>query len=213
MRLVVPFIESELIEWLESEPAASKQVFPALTKFPLVEEKIILILDGVLHLGNDSRGEQLILTYLKGCYLLDLDALFEGMSREIYLISDTEVQVIEMERDIFLKHTQMKPSYMEQILISHAKVLSKIYTESSKNYKKTSSRVRDSFENLYNEGMLMKSDTESSWYEFPRFLTKKNIANYSQISRKTLDMEIYKLEKKGILGFSNNKMLIKPQSL
>ncbi|MBC6309723.1 Crp/Fnr family transcriptional regulator [Listeria sp. FSL L7-1582] len=210
---MAPFIESELIEWLENDYGETRKTFPANTIFPFVEEKIILVLGGILHLENDSGSEQRILTYLKGFYLLDLDALFEGTPREITLISDTEVEIIEIDRDIFLRYALKKPSYMELVLVSHARVLSKIYTESSKIYKKTSLKVKNALQNLYNDDILMMSDKESGWYGIPDFMTKKGLASYAQVSRKTLSMEIRKLEQNNSLKFIDNQMFINPQFL
>lgn len=182
------------------------EVFSKGTIFDCSNDHIILTTSGVLHLEQVGNTESII-TYLNGEYLLDLSHILQHNNQKYQLVSDTNIEVIQLSKEDFKKLTMEKPSFIEWLIDSIAAVTNKIMTEFSKKHYGSISKIKRSISNLYAEGILKPSDKNKEWYEMPTFMSQMDLISYSNISRKTFRIKLkefieekyFKVEKRKIL--------------
>ncbi|MBC1358079.1 hypothetical protein [Listeria booriae] len=209
---MIPVDNQELMDFMEQHGGVRQKYSPR-TKISNLEEKIIILLKGVVHLEDGKEKEPFILTYLNDNYLLDLQILAGEHSKEIFFSSDTEIEVIEMNRSKFFELIKQKASLLEWIVVSNSRIVSKIYTESSKFYVNSTLKIIRSFRSLLEENILIPDEKKESWYRMLPFMTRRNLASYCQLSRKTLGQEIKLLEKQGLLVWDSKGMFVNAEKL
>ncbi|MBC2002168.1 hypothetical protein HCA78_00210 [Listeria booriae] len=202
----------ELMDFMEQHGGVRQKYSPR-TKISNLEEKIIILLKGVVHLEDGKEKEPFILTYLNDNYLLDLQILAGEHSKEIFFSSDTEIEVIEMNRSRFFELIKQKASLLEWIVVSNSRIVSKIYAESSKFYVNSTLKIIRSFRSLIEENILLPNEQQDGWYKMLPFMTRRNLASYCQLSRKTLGQEIKLLEEEGLLIWDSKGMFVNAEQL
>lgn len=202
----------ELMDFMEQHGGVRQKYSPR-TKISNLEEKIIILLKGVVHLEDGKEKEPFILTYLNDNYLLDLQILAGEHSKEIFFSSDTEIEVIEMNRSRFFELIKQKASLLEWIVVSNSRIVSKIYAESSKFYVNSTLKIIRSFRSLIEENILLPNEQQDGWYKMLPFMTRRNLASYCQLSRKTLGQEIKLLEEEGLLVWDSKGMFVNAEQL
>lgn len=166
-----------------------------------------------MHLEDGKEKEPFILTYLNDNYLLDLQILKAEHSKEIFFSSDTEIEVIEMNRNKFFELIKRKASLLEWVVVSNSKIVSKIYTESSKFYINSTLKIIRSFRSLLEENILVADEKRDGWYRMLPFMTRRNLASYCQLSRKTLGQELKLLEEQELLVWDSKGMFVNAEKL
>lgn len=195
-----PLELQDLQEWLSSYGyMGDKQIFPPQAKLYSPEQQLLFLLEGIFHIES-SYMDKKVLVYLKAPYILDANIL----GSDLTIVSDTEVKLIKFDSEYSKKITDTIPSFIEKVVISNTQVLSKIYKESSKIYIRPVEKVKYSFRRLYEDNILNEVNKMKGWYELPFFISRNQLASYSQVSRKTLGVIFKQFEKNNLLQIENN---------
>ncbi|WP_439443111.1 hypothetical protein ACSMFR_11655 [Listeria aquatica] len=201
-------MQKKLLQWLElCGLSATVEVFPPRTSFQFPNNKILFLISGTMHLETISNNKKII-TYLNAQYLLNLEHFLYGHATKYALISDTSIRVILLSQKDFHLLIKEKPSFIEWLLTSNAEISAKMITEFSKKHESPFYKIQDSLITLAKANIIKPVLFMPEWLFLPKFITRTDLANYCQVSRKTLQLEIEKLQKRESIKIENNQFFI-----
>lgn len=197
-----------LLQWLQlCGIEKNVESFQAGTVLDHSWDQIILLITGVLHLEN-SNNKKRIITYLNGEYLLNPVRILQKDTQKYQMISDTNIEVIQITQAEFKKLVKEKPSIMEWLINDTVLITGKIITEFSKSKGVSLSKMQYSISILNEEGLLKPSETYKGWYELPLFITKEDFMSYSQISKRTFQDKLKELEANHLFHIEKRKIFV-----
>ncbi|MBC1418493.1 Crp/Fnr family transcriptional regulator [Listeria fleischmannii] len=167
------------------------------------KEEFIIVLEGVLHLGN--KNKQIILFFSEGD-VINQQVSDLNITNKLELICDTDVKLAFVYREYFLNFATNKPSYLEWLLEMSLSNNLNLYNEIMKHDYSTEDRLMYSLRYLSKK---LNISCEDGFCKLPPFINKVNLSKYSNLSRKYLDIMLDSLVQQNLIRIESKSIYVK----
>lgn len=172
-------------------------------KIKKLEPHFILILDGVLRMENENKQ---ILHFFAKDNVIYQSPFDLRVDDKLILVAETKAKLVLLHREFFLNYASNKPHYFEKLMRAIMENSANFMFELMKNDISAENRLAYSFQNLCQS---LNLPVEDGFSRIPSFITKQKMAQYSNLSRKSIYSYLDKLIQKDFLKVEDDDLWIR----